>query len=133
MGFLVQGMSFFRRKGITTSVTASGMVLVLVGLLTCPSMLPGMGQAIAACAETGDSHEPMSHTRMSCCSSAEGAAQLAPADAFSSRVLKSWSVALLHAAVTVTPPRHIAGRYVTRVPTNTADPPLFLLNASFLI
>lgn len=131
MGFLVQGLSSSRRKGITTSVTAGGMVLVLVGLLTCPSMLPGMGQA-AAC-ETGDSHEPMSDTRMSCCSSAEGFAQLAPTDAFSSRVLKSWSVALLHAAVTATPPRRIARRYVTGVPTDTADPPLFLRNASFLI
>ena len=126
-------MSSLRRKGVTTSVTAGGMILVLVGLLTCPSMLPGTSQATAACAETGDSHEPMSDARMSCCSSADGAAQLAPADAFSSRVLKSWSVALLHAAVTVTPPRQIAGRFVTSVPTNTADPPLFLLNASFLI
>jgi len=129
----MQGISSLRRKGVTTSVTAGGMILVLVGLLTCPSMLPGMGQDIAACAETGDSHEPMSDTRMSCCSSADGSAQLAPADAFSSRVLKSWSVALLHAAVTVTPPRQIARLSVRGVPTDTAPPPLFLLNASFLI
>lgn len=133
MGFLMERVSSLRREGITTSVTASSMVVVLVGLLTCPSMLPGSGQAVAACAESGGSHEPMSDTRMSCCSSTVQFAWLAPTDAFSSRDLKSWSVAVLHPAVTVTQPRPLAERHVTNVPTSTASPPLFLRNSSFLL
>lgn len=129
----MQRLSSLRRKGITTSVTAGGMVVLLVGLLTCPSMLPGSVQAAAACAESGGSHEPMSDTHMSCCSSTVQFAWLAPTDAFSSRDLKSWSVALLHPAVPVAQPRPLAERHVTHVPTSTASPPLFLRNSSFLI
>lgn len=126
-------MSSLRRKGIATSVSAGSMVLLLIGLLTCPLMLTGMGQANTACAETDGSHEPMSDTRMSCCSPSAQSASLAPTDAFSSRVLKNWAGALLHTAPTVTQPRALTVGYDASVPTTTNDPPLFLQNASFLI
>ena len=53
-----------------TSVVAGSMALLLVVLLAYPLMLAGIGQASPTCAEVGGSHEPMSDTRMSCCSSA---------------------------------------------------------------
>ena len=116
-----------------TSVSASSMVLLLIGLLTCPLMLTGIGQANTACAETDGSHEPMSDARMSCCSSSATSALLTPTDALSSRVLKSWAGALLNAEPTLTQPRALPVGYDASVPTTTNDPPLFLQNASFLI
>ena len=89
-----------------TSVGAGSTVFLLVGVLACPLMLTGIGQTTATCAETGDSHEPMSDTRMSCCSSATDLPRLAPTDSYSSRDLKIWSVALLHAGARTQPRSH---------------------------
>lgn len=126
-------MSSLRRKGITNLVSAGSMVLLLIGLLMCPLMLTGIGQANTACAETDGSHEPMSDARMSCCSPSAQSVLLTPTDAFSSRVLKNWASALLNTEPTLTHPRALAVRYDASVPITTNDPPLFLQNASFLI
>ena len=115
-----------------TSVVAGSMALLLVVLLAYPLMLAGIGQASPTCAEVGGSHEPMSDTRMSCCSSATQP-QLAPTETYSSQGLKSWSVVFHDAGPILTPLHSLTGRHGARVPATTSDPPLFLQNASFLI
>lgn len=116
-----------------TSVSVGGMVALLAGLLVCPLMLSGIAQASTpACAESGSSHEPMSDTQMSCCSS-EPPAKLSLTETYSPRDLKSWSVASHDAGPTLSQLRSLAGRHGARVPATTGDPPLFLQNASFLI
>lgn len=115
-----------------TSVGAGSMAVLLVGLLAYPLMLAGIGQASPTCAEAGGSHEPMSDTRMSCCSSATQP-QLAPPETYSPRCLKSWSVVLHDAGPLLTPRHSLTVRHGASVPPKSSDPPLFLQNASFLI
>ena len=121
-----------RRRGLTTSVAASSMAVLLVGLFVCPLMFADVGQASAPCAETDGSHEPMSD-RMSCCSSPTEVPGLTPGDSYSSRVLKSMAVALLSAGPTLAQPRPVVLRHVTSSPIRAGDLPLFLQNGSFLI
>jgi hypothetical protein len=125
-------ISSLRRRGMTASVIASSVAALLVGLLACPVMLPGLERAGTACAEHGDSHAPISDTRMSCCSEAE-LPQLARAVAYSPEFLKNWAVAVLHAGPPLTQPRLLAVRFSRAAPTETSGPPLFLQNGSFLI
>lgn len=125
-------MSSLRRRGMTASVIASSVAALLVGLLACPVMLPGLERASPACAGHGDSHAPISDARMSCCSAAE-LPLFVRAVVYSPEFLKHGTVAVLHARPPLTLPHLLAARFSGRAPTTTSDPPLFLQNGSFLI
>lgn len=132
MRVLMQPMSTFRRGGMAASVIATSVAALLVGVLACPVMLPGLGQAGVACAEHSDSHAPISDTRMSCCSAAD-LPPLARAVAYAPEFLKHWTVAILHAGPPLSQPHLLAVRFSGSAPTTTSGPPLFLRHSSFLI
>ena len=124
-------MSTLRHRGVSASVIASSVAVLLVGLLACPVMLTGIEQTRAACAGHGDSHAPTSDTRMSCCSAAE----LPPVALalYSPQLFKTWTVAVLHAGSPLTQPHRLVVRFSGSASTPTSDPPLFLQHSSFLI
>ena len=127
-------MSGLRRRGIATTLSGSSVVVVLlVALVACPRMSEGIWTPDLSCADTHGSHSPRPDTQMSCCSSATEAPLLAPAEAYSPRIAKHWSVALVPTRTPLILSSIVTRPHAASRPLELNEPALFLRHGSFLI